>query len=117
MIRILLFIVSVVSASVFASEEHPDCSAPGRYAPTMAYVHLKNEGITSPTKLDFDKTVSKLVASQEIKKGLFRQVHKVVFTEKSGPTIKVLTINDASHEECSMSEVEVHVILKSFGDL
>jgi hypothetical protein len=89
---------------------HPDCSGIDRWATNMAFVHLKNAGITDNDKVDFSKTVTKRLASQKIGDNLFRQVHLVIFTEKSGNTIQVITVNDASFEECSMSAVDVYVI-------
>jgi len=40
----------------------------------------------------------------------------VTFTEKSGKTIEVITRNDASNEECSMSGVEVYVVSNRLGE-
>jgi hypothetical protein len=35
----------------------------------------------------------------------------------SGDPVEVITVNDASHEECSMSGVDVFVISKELGGL
>ena len=95
--------------------KHPDCSGVERWAASMAYVHLKNDGLISPDTVDFEKTTSVRIASQQIGKNLFHQVHLVTFTRKSGETIQVITVNDASSEECSMSGVEVFVVSKRLG--
>ena len=101
------------SSAVYA--EHPDCSGIERWATKIAFVHLKNAGVTNNQKLDFTKTKTTRLASEKIGKDLYQQIHHIVFTEKSGKTIKVITSNEASNEECSMSSVKVYVISKEFG--
>jgi len=81
----------------------------------MAFVRLKNAGLTDNDKIDFRKTKTVRLASERIGDDLYRQVHHVVFTEKSGGTIEVITASDASSEECSMSDVEVFVISRRLG--
>ena len=81
----------------------------------MAFVHLRNAGLTENEKLDFSKTKTTRLASEQIGKDLYRQVHLVTFIEKSGKTIEVITRNDASNEECSMSGVEVYVVSNRLG--
>jgi len=76
----------------------------------MAFVKLKNAGITSNESLDFHKTKTTRLASENIGNNLYTQIHFIVFTEKSGKKIEVVTKNMASNEECSMSDVEVFVI-------
>ena len=82
----------------------------------MAFVHLKNAGVTSNESLDFRKTQVTLIVSEKIGNDLFRQMHLVNFYEKAGTAFEVITINDASSEECSMSGVEVFLIERRFGD-
>jgi hypothetical protein len=82
----------------------------------MAFVHLKNAGLTDNNKLDFAKTKTIRFASEKIGENLYRQVHYIVFTEKSGNTIEVITVNEASNEECSMSAVDVFVIREHLGN-
>ena len=81
----------------------------------MAFAHLKNAGITGNDRLDFAKTTTTRLASEQIKEGLFRQIHLVIFIEKSGNTIEVITVNDASNDECSMSGVDVYVVSRHLG--
>ena len=95
-----------------AQAEHPDCSGVNRWATNMAYAQLKNEGIVTPEAVDFTKTITKRIASEKIGDDLYKQVHHVVFTLKNSSTIKVITVNDASSEECSMSSVEIYVVSK-----
>ncbi|MCF6337146.1 MAG: hypothetical protein L3J84_04230 [Gammaproteobacteria bacterium] len=95
--------------------EHPECSGVERWATNMAFVHLKNSGITSNESLDFNKTKTTRLASEKMGNNLYVQIHFIVFIEKSGKKIKVITRNMASNEECSMSDVEVFVISKVIG--
>ena len=103
------------SGSAPTRSESPDCSGVEQWATSMALVQLKNASFTDNDRLDFSKTVTKRLASEEVAGGLFRQVHHVVFTEKNGHRIEAITVNDASHEECSMSGVDVYVIDKHLG--
>jgi len=76
----------------------------------MAFVYLKNAGITDNAKVDFSKTITVRLASEKIGKDLYHQVYDVKYTEKSGNVIEVIAIHDASFEECSMTGVEIYVI-------
>lgn len=111
-ITTLLIFVSVTLA--FART--PNCSGIDQWPTNMAYVYLKNKGITSPDKMDFSKTKTIRLASEKVGRDLYRQIHYIRFTEKSGRVIKVITINDVSNEECSMSDVEVFLVIGHFGN-
>ena len=82
----------------------------------MAFVHLKNAGVTDNQRLDFTKTKTVRLASEQIGNDLYQQIHLVTFTERSGNVIKVITSNEASNEECSMSGVKVYVISMELGE-
>ena len=110
---LVITLTASFSFSVFAKE--PDCSGVQSWATNMAFVHLKNAGLADNKRLDFEKTKTILLASQSIGKDLYRQIHHVVFTEKSGKTIEVITSNNASSDECSMSGVEVFIISGRLG--
>jgi len=73
---------------------------------------LINAGIIDRDKLDFTKTKTIRLASEQIGRDLYRQIHLVTFTEKDGNVVEVITSNEASNVECSMSSVEVFVISK-----
>jgi len=111
--RIAALLLAGLACSAFAA--NPDCAGVERWATSMAFVHLKNAGLTNNEKLDFTKTKTVRLASEKIGKDLYRQVHFVVFTERAGTTIEVITSNEASNEECSMSGVEVFVISRRLG--
>lgn len=112
-IALALILALLTSLSVFAKD--PDCSGVESWATVMAFVHLKNAGITDSGKLDSTKTKTTRLASERIGKDLYRQIHHIVFTENSGNTIEVITSNKASSEECSMSGVDVFVVSKHLG--
>jgi len=76
----------------------------------MAFVLLKNAGITANNKIDFSKAKTVRLASEEIGKDLYHQVYDVTFTEYSGRTIEAIAVHDASYEECSMTGVELFVV-------
>jgi hypothetical protein len=111
-----LLLATAVSVSAQSKTElahGPDCS--GSWPTNMAFVHLKNAGITDNVKVDFSKTRTVRLASERVGKDLYHQVYDVKFTEKSGSVIEVIAIHDASYEECSMTGVEVFLISKHLG--
>lgn len=93
----------------------PACSGPDGWAAAMAHVHLKNGNLVTNESLDFSKTKVVLLASEKISKDLYRQIHLVTFVEKSGRQIEVITSNEASSQECSMSPVQVFVVSRRLG--
>jgi hypothetical protein len=114
-LTVIFFALVAISTPVYA--KGPNCSGADNWATTMAFVHLKNAGLTNNDQLDFTQTKTTLLASERIGKDLYRQIHRVLFTEKSGNKIEVITSNNASTEECSMSGVEIFVVSKHLGGL
>ena len=106
--------ILVLSFPVFAKS--PDCTGPERWPSSMAFVYLKNAEIIDSDTLDFDKPRVVRLASEKIGKDRYRQVHRVTFVKKSGEPLVVITVNDASHEECSVSGVDVYAVSKYLGD-
>lgn len=104
-----LFALSL-AACFHAEAKTPNCSAPERWAAIMSMGQLEDAKLTAPREIDTSKTKVVLLASEKIGKDLYRQVHHITFTEKTGRKIEVITRNEASSEECSMSDVEVFVI-------
>lgn len=113
------FVNSLVALSILiptlAFANSPNCTDPNGYQASIAFGYLQNAGITNNYKLDFKKTKVTRLASEKIGKDLYRQVTYIVFTEKSGKKIAVITVNDVSFEECSMSGGEIFVIAKHSG--
>lgn len=91
----------------------PDCS--GGWPTSMAFVLLKNAGMTDNGEVDFSKTKTVRIASERIGKDLWRQVYDVTFTEHSGRKIEAIAVHEASREECSMSGVELYVVSRRLG--
>lgn len=114
--KLLLFLVLLVSFSSLAFTKDPDCTGVDSWPTSMAFVHLKNAGLTDNNKLDFTKTKTIRLASEKIGENLYRQIHYIIFTDKSGNSIEVITNNEASHEECSMSGVDVFVVSRRLGN-
>lgn len=98
-----------------AAERTPDYTDPGRWPTMMAFVNLKNAGLTDNAKVDFNRTKTVRLASEKIGPDLYRQVHRIIFTQRAGPPLEVITINNVSREEGSMSEVEVFVVSRRLG--
>ncbi|MEW8693751.1 MAG: hypothetical protein AB2535_22180 [Candidatus Thiodiazotropha endolucinida] len=114
--RFLLGILPIISTCILA--ESPDCES---WPTNMAFVHLKNAGITTNDLIEFDKTeVVKLLSGldrydEQHNINIHRQIHRITFHEKTGKEITVITVNDASVVECSMSGVEVYVVTDKLG--
>jgi hypothetical protein len=109
----LVVLMLAVATPVFSAD--PQCDGPDDWAAMSTYGILKNAGLVDNYTTDFKKTKVTRIASQRIGKDLYRQVHDIVFVAKSGQTlVEVITVNDASHEECSMTGVEVYVVGKHF---
>lgn len=114
--KLLMVIILVVLSSSLVFAKKPDCTGVDGWPTSMAFGYLKNAGITDNYKVDFTKTKCIRLASEKIGKDLYRQIHLVKFTEKSGKTIEVITINDASSEECSMTGVDVFLVTMQLGE-
>ncbi len=117
MSKALKFVVVAMMLATMAPglSANPKCDGPNNWAAMMAFAHLKNAGVTDNAKIDFNQTIVNRIASEKIGEDLFRQVHRVIYIEKSGKKIELITTNDASSEECSMSAVEVYVVERKLG--
>ncbi|MBR8225963.1 hypothetical protein [Burkholderia ambifaria] len=105
----------------FASNTHAKCDDVGRLAAAIALAHLKEEGLTNNDKIDFKKTqwkqlaVQHLDAPEAVGEDEYRYVHDIVFSEKHGATIEVITTSVATQREsCAMSDTDVYVVSKRF---
>jgi hypothetical protein len=110
------FLLSIQPASYSqAKQTHgPDCS--GGWPTNMTFTHLKNAGLVDNDGIDFSKTTTVRLASEQIGRDLWHQIYQVEFTKKSGDTVSAIAIHDASKEECSMTGVEVFLISKHLSE-
>lgn len=115
--KIVILFCATAAFPILSLAKSTDCSGVNGWATNMAFVHLKNAGLTTNDQLDFTKTKSTLLASEKIAKDIYRQIHLIMFTEKAGNTIQVITSNNTSSEECSMSGVDVFVVSRHLGGL
>ncbi len=113
-IRMRLAIATALLLAIpsFVAAKSPECEG---WPTSMAFVHLKNAGLTDNSRTDPSKATAIRIASEKIGKDLYRQVHRITFRETSGTNIEVITSNNASSEECSMSAVDVFVVSKHLG--
>jgi hypothetical protein len=113
----LVLLVALTTLSISACAKDPDCTSPEAWPSGMAFTLLKNEGMIDNKDFDYNNTQVKRFASERIGDDLYRQVHLIRFSTMSGKKVSVITVNDASSEECSMSPVEVYLLDKQLGEL
>lgn len=111
----IVIAICLQSTSSYAATKDPDCTHPDAWPSGMAFTHLKNAGAIQAGELDSAKTSVVRLASQKTGKNLYRQVHRVHFTKISGEVLTVITVNDVSTQECSMSDVDVYLVSKRLG--
>lgn len=110
----LCFICTLCCTAGFATKQQlPDCSGPNGWAASAVGVRLKNLNLSKQAG-GYDKVEVKLLASEQLPsegrdRAIFRQVHKVIIHDH-GNVFIAITVNDASHQECSESEVDVYFI-------
>lgn len=98
----------------FAHElSHPDCTDPERWAAAAVGVRLKNLHLSAKAggfdRVEVERLASEQVSPEAGPRTLFRQVHKVTIYDR-GKTFVAITINNASRQECSESEVDVYIV-------
>jgi hypothetical protein len=104
-----LIFLSLTTTSTFA--DNPiECAGPDHWAAESAYGALKNAGLVRNETTDYAKTKVILIASEQVGKDIYRQVQHITFTETTGKVIDVITVNDASSDECSISSVQVFLV-------
>jgi len=106
----LILLIYLLLLPVIAFAGDPDCSGPDNYAASMAFVQLKNSGLTTNDKIDWSKTKVTELAHQKIGKDLYKQVNLVIYTEKTGKKFAIIAINNASSEECSMTGPDLYLV-------
>jgi hypothetical protein len=108
---IAIFLLAQPS-STFAD---PDCAGVNQWPTRSALVALKEAGLISG-KVDFTKTKTIRLASEQLSQDRYRQIHHVDVIEKSGNKVEIITQNDVSSVECSETGVEVYVISRRLGE-
>jgi len=81
----------------------------------MAEVYLQNAGLVKIQDLDESRTQATPIAIQKIGKDLYRQVFDIHFYAKLGENLHVITVNNASSQECSMSGVDVYLVSRKLS--
>jgi hypothetical protein len=112
-LAVLILLALSVAQSQTKTVNGPDCS--GGWPTDMAFVQLKNAGLADNQSIDFSKTKTVRIASEQIGKDLWHQVYLVTYFKKSSETIKAIAVHNASSEECSMTGVDVFVVSKHLG--
>ncbi len=109
-------------SSFYSNAGVRDCAKPERWAASKAQVHLQNAGYFKTTNIlnnqeaDHAKTNVILLAQEKLKKNVYRQIQKVIFTKKNGDEITVITENEASNDECSLGEVKIYVVKETLNE-
>ena len=112
---LIFFIVSCMSTPVLAEMHHVDENSNNdchRYPMNVAQVWLKNSKIVDIKDLNLDKTMGEKLSSEKIKKNLWNNVFRFIFTDKSNNKYELITRNVTSYEECSISDVEIYMVSK-----
>ncbi|TOM30018.1 hypothetical protein CGH78_24660 [Vibrio parahaemolyticus] len=111
-----IFSLVLLLFSSFSNANTPKCDLPTSWAANMAYVYLTNNNIFSKSEVLHGNTVVVRMASEIVDSDVYRQIHHITFTLKSGRKIAVITSNEASSEECSLGAVDVFLIERVFSD-
>lgn len=105
-----LLLIAGLMFAMSAGAASPGCTS---WPMNMAEVWMKNEKIVDIADIDETKTESKLLAIEKHGKGEYTQIYHFVFHDKNGKKYEVITQNDASANECSLSDVNVFLVSKS----
>ncbi|PIT12886.1 hypothetical protein [Snodgrassella alvi] len=105
----LSLLILLMLSPILSFSKAPDCH---NWPMNMTKGWLKNANITNIYNLDVSKTKITLLASEKKEKDLYTQIYHFVFYDKKGKSYEVITKNEASDEECSMSQVNSYLISK-----
>lgn len=112
--KVFLALLLLLYLNVQANDSY--CSSIHSFATSTAYVVLKNMNAINPENVDYNRTQTILLSSQKIGDDLYKEIHHIIFYKKNGKPIEVITINDTSSEECSMSGVDIYLINKKISN-
>ncbi|PIT59933.1 hypothetical protein [Snodgrassella alvi] len=79
----------------------------------MTKAWMQNAGIVEIENLNESKTKITLLASEKKGKDLYTEIYHFIFFDKQGNSYQVITKNEASREECSISDVDSYLVSKS----
>ena len=109
----LLIVTILTILPILSFAKGPDCDS---WPMNMSEGWLQNAGIVDIINLDESKTKITLLASEKKAKGLYTQIYHIIFYDKIGNSYEIITNNDASYEECSMTGVDIYLISKSVSN-
>lgn len=113
-LKVVGAILAVASTAALAKD--PDCTRQDGWPASMAHSFLRDEGIIGiGADVKWNETRVERIASEKIGRDMYRQVHKIQFTKATGEKVTVLTVNNASHTECSESDPDVYVVSRQLG--
>ena len=107
----LLVILLALPGVAFAKA--PSCAS---WPTDMATTKLQNEGLIKRETLDESRTKATRLAVEKIGKDLYRQIFDIVIFQKDGTSFEVITDNQSSSEECSVSPVTIYLVSKNLGN-
>ena len=105
----LLLVTLLAVLPILSFAKGPDCDS---WPMNISEGWLQNAGIVDVINLDESKTKITLLASEKKAKGLYTQIYHCIFYDSIGNSYEIITNNDASYEECSMSDVDIYLISK-----
>jgi len=109
-VKSTIFFLALLPVFASAKNVPNDCHS---WPMNMTEVWLKNSGIVDIPDLDESKTEVKLLASEKKPHHLYTKIFRFVFHARDGKTYEVITKNEASDDECSVSEVNSYLVSKS----
>jgi hypothetical protein len=106
----LSLLILLVLSPILSFAKAPDCH---NWPMSMAEAWMQNAEIVDIPSIDESKTKIKLLALGKKKQGLYTQIYHFIFYDRKGSSYEVITKNEASDDECSMSDVDSYLISKS----
>jgi hypothetical protein len=105
----LSLLILLVLSPILSFAKAPDCH---NWPMNMTEMWMRSAGIVDFKNLNIPKTKITLLASEKKGKDLYTQIYYFVFYDQKGKSYEVITKNEASYEECSMSQVNSYLISK-----
>ncbi|MCO6506180.1 MAG: hypothetical protein J6570_03610 [Snodgrassella sp.] len=106
-------ILTLIFLGMLPTLSHAKATGCHSWPMNMTEAWMQNAEIVDIPSLDESKTKITLLALGKKKKGLYTQIYHFVFYDRKGNSYEVITKNEASDDECSMSDVDSYLISKS----